>query len=62
MLIPGNAVEMAVYVVGSWVAVALTSVAQENATSLTGLVAEVWPVLLLSVYLPALYMVLRRPR
>lgn len=62
VLIPGNAVEMAVYVVGSWVAVALTSAAQEQATSLTGLVVEVWPVLLLSVYLPMLYLVLRRPR
>jgi hypothetical protein len=62
VLIPGNAVEMAVYVVGSWVAVALTSGAQEQATSLTGLVAEVWPVLLLSVYVPMLYLVLRRPR
>lgn len=61
VLIPGNAVEMAVYVVGSWIAVALTSVGQEHATSLTGLVVEVWPVLLLSVYLPMLYLVLRRP-
>jgi hypothetical protein len=48
--------------VGSWVAVALTSGAQERVTSLTGLVAEVWPVLLLSVYVPMLYLVLRRPR
>jgi hypothetical protein len=59
VLIPGNAVEMAVYVVGSWVAVALTSAAMERATSLSGLVTDVWFALLLSVYLPALYMVLR---
>lgn len=62
VLIPGNMVEMAVYVVGSWVAVALTAVAMEQATSLSGLVSDVWPVLLLSVYLPALYMVLRNKR
>lgn len=52
---------MGVFVVGSWIAVAFTSVGQEHATSLPGLVTEVWPVLLLSVYLPALFMVLRRP-
>jgi hypothetical protein len=62
VMIPGNAVEMAIYVVGSWVAVALTSVAMERATSLSGLVTDVWLVLLLSVYLPALYMVLRNRR
>ena len=61
VLIPGNAVEMAVFVVGSWIAVAFTSVGQEHASSLPGLVTEVWPLLLLSVYLPALFMVLRRP-
>jgi hypothetical protein len=60
VLIPGNAVEMGVFVVGSWIAVAFTSVGQEHATSLPALVTEVWPVLLLSVYLPALFMVLRR--
>jgi hypothetical protein len=60
VLIPSNAVEMAIFVVGSWIAVAFTSVGQEHATSLPGLVTEVWPVLLLSVYLPALFMVLRR--
>jgi len=62
VLIPGNAVEMGVFVVGSWIAVAFTSVGQEHATSLPALVTEVWPVLLLSVYLPALFVVLRRPR
>jgi hypothetical protein len=61
-LIPSNVVEMAVFVVGSWVAVAFTSVAQEHATSLPSLITQVWPVLLLSVYLPALYMVLRRAK
>jgi hypothetical protein len=60
VLIPRNAVEMAVFGVGSWIAVAFTSVGQEHATSLPGLVTSVWPVLLLSVYLPALFMVLRR--
>ena len=62
VLIPGNTVEMAVYVIGSWVAVALTSVAMEQATSLSRLVSDVWVVLLLSVYLPALFMVLRNRR
>jgi hypothetical protein len=60
VLIPSNPVEMGVFVVGSWIAVAFTSVGQEHATSLPNLVEEVWPVLLLSVYLPALFMVLRR--
>jgi hypothetical protein len=59
VLIPQNAVEMAIYIVGSWVAVAFTSVGMERATSLSGLVTDVWLVLLLSVYLPALFMVLR---
>jgi hypothetical protein len=62
ILIPANAVEMAIYVIGSWVAVAFTGVAMERAASLGGLVTDVWLALLLSVYLPALYLVLRRQR
>jgi hypothetical protein len=62
VLIPANAVEMAIYVIGSWIAVAFTSVDMARASSLSGLVNDVWLALLLSVYLPALYMVLRRPR
>jgi hypothetical protein len=61
-LIPSNAVEMAIYVVGSWVAVAFTSVGMQHAPSLIALITDVWPMLLVFVYLPALYMVLRRPK
>jgi hypothetical protein len=62
VLIPGNAVEMGVYVVGSWIAVAFTSVAMERATSLSRLVTDVWPMLFVLVHLPALFMVLRSRR
>jgi hypothetical protein len=59
-LIPTNPVEMAIYVAGSWLAMALTAVGEDRATSLSGLVADTWPTLLLGVYLPMLWLVLRR--
>jgi len=58
-LIPANRLEMAVYVVGSWIAVAVAEqlhlgqgTAEWNATG--------WPVTLGVVYLPMLYLVIRR--
>jgi len=60
VLIPTNAVEMAIYVVGSWVAVGFTAVGMQHAPSLSSLIAEVWPALLVSVYLPSLFIVLRQ--
>lgn len=59
-LIPTNRLEMGLYVAGSWMAVAAASgfglsggsVAEWNATG--------WPVALCTVYLPMLYLVLRR--
>lgn len=59
-LIPANRLEMGVYVIGSWIAVAAAgglhlthSMAEWNATG--------WPVTLCAVYLPMLYLVFRRP-
>jgi hypothetical protein len=58
-LIPGNRLEMALYVAGSWIAVVAAdqllvgqSIAEWTATG--------WPVTLCAVYLPMLYLVLRR--
>jgi len=58
-LIPGNRVEMMVYVIGSWIAVATADrlgvepgMAQWAATG--------WPVTLVAVYAPMIYLVLRR--
>ena len=61
-LIPGNAVEMIIFAVGSWVAYAArVGVFWEmSITSLTPLVAAIWPIQFVCVYLPMLYLVLRR--
>ena len=58
-LIPANRVEMGIYVAGSWIAVAVAS-----GLGLGGSLAEWngtgWPVTLCAVYLPMLYLILRR--
>src|SRR4051812_5874014 len=58
-LVPGNRVEMMVYVIGSWIAVAAADrlgvdqgMAQWASTG--------WPVMLAAVYAPMIYLVLRR--
>ena len=59
-LIPRSGREMAVYVAGSWIAVADAAGALQllggSTWTMTG-----WPVTLCAVYLPMLYVVLRRP-
>ncbi len=59
-LIPGNWKEMAIYLVGSWIAVAdaagVLQVIGGPEWNMSG-----WPVTLCAVYFPMLYMVLRRP-
>jgi hypothetical protein len=60
-LIPGNRLEMAVYVVGSWI----TVVAADRLGVGQGMAqwaANGWPVTLAAVYAPMLYLVLRRGR
>lgn len=55
-LIPANRLEMAVYVVGSWMAVIASNHMQLAEWESTG-----WPISLCTVYVPMLYLVLRRP-
>jgi hypothetical protein len=61
-LIPANAVEMGIFALGSWVAFAarVGLFWQLGITSLTPLVAAIWPIQFVCVYLPMLYLVLRR--
>lgn len=61
-LIPANAVEMVIFAMGSWVAVAarVGFFWGMGITSLIPLVAAIWPIQLVSVYLPMLWLVLRR--
>jgi len=59
-IIPANILEMSIYVAGSWVALAFTAAEQERASSIAALASTIWPTLLVSVYLPMLWLVLRR--
>jgi hypothetical protein len=58
-LIPANRLEMAMYVVGSWIAVAVAE-RWLLSPSIAGWTATSWAVTLCAVYLPMLYLVLRR--
>jgi hypothetical protein len=59
-LIPANRREMAIYLGGSWIAVAVASrLPLPNSTAAWA--AMGWPATLCAVYLPMLYLVLRRP-
>jgi hypothetical protein len=60
-LIPGNRVEMIVYVVGSWIAVGAANRLGVG-PGLEHWAATGWPVTLVVVYAPMLYLVLRRGR
>lgn len=55
-LIPANRLEMVIYVAGSWIAVAALHLGHSLAVG----TAIGWPVTLCAVYLPMLYLVLRR--
>jgi hypothetical protein len=58
-LIPANRLQMAVYVAGSWIAVGAADRLQAS-QSMAEWTATGWPVTLCAVYLPMLYLVLRR--
>jgi hypothetical protein len=60
-LIPRNWVQMGVFVVGSWLAVAALGT-HVDLVDLATITAQIWPVMLGAVYLPMLYFVLRLPR
>ena len=59
-LIPRNAVQMGVFVVGSWLAVGALG-ASLDLPDLAAITAKIWPIMLAAVYLPMLYFVLRAP-
>jgi hypothetical protein len=59
-LVPANGREMAVYLAGSWIAVADAAGALQLIGG-SGWTMSGWPVTLCAVYFPMLYMVLRRP-
>jgi hypothetical protein len=60
ILIPRNAVEMGIFAVGSWMTCGAFG-ASVDQYELAALVEKAWPVMLVTVYLPMLYLVLRRP-
>lgn len=60
-LIPTNAIEMGIYVIGSWLAVIAVGQAWGSShTTIATLNAAAWPAMLGAVYLPMLWLVLRR--
>jgi hypothetical protein len=60
-LIPSNLLEMAIYAAGSWIAVAAADRLHVS-LGMAEWTATGWPVTLCAVYLPMLYLVLRRHR
>jgi hypothetical protein len=60
-LIPANRLEMMVYVAGSWIAV-IAADRLHLGHSMAAWAAVGWPVTLCAVYVPMLYLVLRRPK
>ena len=60
-LIPGTLLEMGIYVAGSWIAVAVAANWMHLGPGIAGWAPTSWPVTLGTVYLPMLYLVLRRP-
>jgi hypothetical protein len=60
-LVPQNGIEMAIFCVGTWIATVVTLVAHTTEHQLEAAQSMVWPWLLGFVYLPALWLVLRRP-
>jgi hypothetical protein len=59
-LMPANRLEMGIYVVGTWIAVAATE-GLHLSESMAGWRGGAWPVSLVAVYLPMLYLLFRRP-
>jgi hypothetical protein len=60
-LIPANRLEMIVYVAGSWIAFIVADQLHLS-QSMSAWAAVGWPVTLCAVYVPMLYLVLRRPK
>jgi len=60
-LIPANLLEMGIYVAGSWIAVAVAANRMHLSPGIAEWTAASWPATLCAVYLPMLYLVLRRP-
>jgi hypothetical protein len=60
-LIPGNRLEMGIYVAGTWIAVAAAQGSYLSET-MGGSTAVSWPVTLCAVYLPMLYLVFRHDK
>jgi hypothetical protein len=58
-LIPANRIEMGIYVVGTWIAVAAADWLHVS-EGMTEWATIGWPVTVAAVYLPMLYVVLRR--
>ena len=59
-LIPANLLEMGIYVAGSWIAVAVAADRMHHSHSIAEWTATSWPAALLGVYLPMLWLMLRR--
>jgi hypothetical protein len=59
-LIPANLLQMGIYVAGSWIAVAVAADRMHLSQSIAEWTAASWPATLCAVYLPMLYLVLRR--
>jgi hypothetical protein len=61
-LIPANLVEMAVYVVGTWLTLGpVADAIHRHPDALADSTSEAWPVILCAVYLPMLYLTLKGP-
>ena len=61
-LIPSNAVEMGIYIAGTWLTLFFAGRAWGIPDfTVPGLNEASWPAILLAVYLPMLYLVLKRP-
>jgi hypothetical protein len=59
-LIPSTLLGMAIYAVGTWIAVGYAAVGMHHATSIAQWTAMSWPSALVAVHLPMLYLVLRQ--
>jgi hypothetical protein len=59
-LIPANLLQMGIYVTGSWIAVAVAADRMHLSHNIAEWTAASWPATLCAVYLPMLYLVLRR--
>lgn len=58
-LLPVTLADMGIYIVGTWVTVAVAASVQAERLGLALTVERVWPAILCCVYLPSLWMVLR---